>query len=47
MVKANFIEAKNLSEANEVDLDNYVFLERMSSKMGAYVFKVRERKRNE
>jgi hypothetical protein len=47
MSKANFIEAPTLSDANAVDLDSYVFLERMSSKMGVYVFKVRERKRNQ
>jgi len=45
MSKPNFIEAKNIEEANNVDLNSYVFLERMSANLGFYCFKIRERKR--
>ena len=41
----NFIEKETLDAANEVDLDKYTFLERMSAKKGVYCFKVREAKR--
>lgn len=38
----NFLEAKNSEEANGVDLDVYTFCERMSSKTGTFIFKIRE-----
>lgn len=41
----NFIEIPTVQEANKVDLDNYVFLERLSAKRGKYCFKIREAKR--
>ena len=41
----NFLEKKTVEEANQVSLDNYTFLERVSAIRGVYCFKVRERKR--
>ena len=41
----NFIEKDDVNTANEVDLDKYTFLERMSAKLGKYCFKIREAKR--
>lgn len=42
----NFIEANTKDEANKVDLDIYWWSERMSSKIGKYVFVKREKKQN-
>lgn len=41
----NFIEKITVDEANEVDLDKYTFLERLSAQRGIYCFKIRESKR--
>lgn len=41
----NFIEKETVQEANEVDLDKYTFLERLSAKKNKYCFKIRESKR--
>jgi len=45
MVEINFIEKITVEEANEVDLDKYTFLERMSAQKGRYCFKIRESRR--
>jgi hypothetical protein len=41
----NFIEKKTVDEANQVDLNDYTFMERLSSQRGFYCFKIREIKR--
>ena len=41
----NFIEKTTVDEANSVDLDKYIFLERLSASRGVYCFKIRESKR--
>jgi len=41
----NFIEVKTVEEANNVDLDDYTFLERVSASRGTFIFKIREMKR--
>ena len=45
MSEQNFIERPTVDEANQVDLDKYTFLERLSAKRGTYCFKIRESKR--
>jgi len=45
MDNMNFVEKKNVDEANCVDLDHYTFMERLSSVRGMYCFKIREVKR--
>ena len=45
MSRDNFLEKETVDDANNVDLDKYTFLERMSAKKGLYCFKVREAKR--
>ena len=41
----NFVEAKTLDEANDISLNDYTFLERLSAKRGTWCFKIREAKR--
>ena len=41
----NFKEEKTVEDANEVNLSDYTFLERLSATKGMYCFKIRERKR--
>ena len=41
----NFVEKTTVDEANNVDLDKYTFLERLSANRGVYCFKIREAKR--
>lgn len=41
----NFIEVFASKEANEIDLNQYRFLDRLSGKRGTWCFKVREGKR--
>jgi len=45
MSNINFVEKETLSEANEVDLNVYTFLDRMSARRGSWCFKIREKKR--
>jgi len=45
MPNPNFLEKKTVEEANEVDLDKYTFMPRLSAKKDAYCFKIREEKR--
>jgi hypothetical protein len=45
MTHNNFLEKETVDDANDVDLDKYTFLERMSAKKGLYCFKVRQAKR--
>jgi len=40
----NFIECVTLDAANEVDLKDYVFLEKLSVELKRYCFKVRQKK---
>jgi hypothetical protein len=41
----SFIEVATVEEANNIPLDYYTFLERMSAVKGIYCFKIREAKR--
>ena len=41
----NFLEVKTVEKANNVDLDKYTFLERLSAKRNIYCFKIREARR--
>lgn len=43
--KANFLEMETLEKANDVSLNDYTFLERLSCKRGTWCFKIREAKR--
>jgi hypothetical protein len=45
MIKNNFLEVASVEEANNVDLNTYTFLERLSAQKGVYCFKIREAKR--
>lgn len=40
----NFKECDNVEQANNVDLAEYVFLERLSAELKKYCFKIRARK---
>lgn len=42
MEKPNFKEYETLEGANQVNLDEYVFLERLSVERKCYCFKIRE-----
>ena len=41
MSQANFIECKDIEQANKIDLNKYVFLDGISAKKGLYCFKIR------
>jgi hypothetical protein len=47
MVLPNFVEKITVDEANQVSLDKYTFLERLSAHRGVYCFKIRESKREQ
>ena len=40
----NFIECETVEVANDINLKDYVFLERLSAEKGKYCFKIRQRK---
>ena len=40
----NFVECQSTQEANEVDLETYTFLERVSAARKSFCFKIRQRK---
>lgn len=42
----NFVECSTVDEANQVDLNVYTFLERLSASKGKYIFKIREALKN-
>jgi len=46
MTQINFIEKDNVDEANEVDLKQYRWSERMSATKGKYVFVLRQIKKS-
>ena len=41
----NFLELKTVDEANQVNMNLYTFLEKLSTQRGMYCFKIREIKR--
>jgi len=43
----NFMEKRTVEEANEVNLNDYTFMERLSAQRGFYCFKIREIKRKD
>lgn len=45
MAQVNFIEKDNVEEANQVDLTQYRWSERMSAIKGKYVFVLRQIKK--
>ena len=45
MAQVNFIEKDNVEEANQVDLTQYRWSERMSATKGKYVFVLRQIKK--
>jgi len=47
MAQVNFIEKDNVEEANQVDLTQYRWSERMSAIKGKYVFVLRQIKKSD
>ena len=47
MSQSNFIEKDNVEEANEVDLTQYRWSERMSAIKGKYIFVLRQIKKSD
>jgi hypothetical protein len=47
MTQLNFVEKDNVEEANEVDLKQYRWSERMSAVKGKYVFVLRQIKKSD
>ena len=47
VVDKNFIECDTIEEANNVDLEKYTFLDRMSGEKGKYCFKIRQQRKRE
>lgn len=47
MVQANFIERDNVDEANQVDLTQYRWSERMSAERGKFIFVLRQIKKSD
>ena len=44
--RLNFIEVDTVDEANKIDLNFYIFLDKQSASRNKYCFKIREAVRN-